>query len=187
MEQKISDSQIMKNIMKEQLDEEEPYIELKNHEPVQETVEYSKEAEEYRENEVQEEMTIKMAVKKNLTIETEKLDNINDKAYQIKLMSALLRNQNTPQVISGVVLDPSTKKKISTVKKKVLGLEVDINAPLYDHEGNLIYDEDEEEEEPEALNGIFNVHLLDEEVLDQQVYLGSASNSVNSSQQDQQE
>jgi len=65
---------------------------LKNHEPVQETVEYSKEAEEYRENEVQEEMTIKMAVKKNLTIETEKLDNINDKAYQIKLMSALLRN-----------------------------------------------------------------------------------------------
>jgi len=37
---------------------------------------------------------------------------------------------------------------------------------LYDHEGNLIYDEDEEEEEPEALNGIFNVHLLDEEVLD---------------------
>jgi hypothetical protein len=48
-----------------------------------------------------------------------------------------------------------------------LGLEIDVNAPEYDDEGNLIFEEDEDEEEPEALTGIFNVHLLDEEVLDQ--------------------
>lgn len=102
-------------------------------------------------------------------------------------MSSLLKNQNTPQVLSGRPIDPDTKEKIKKRKQRILGLEIDINAPAYDDEGNLIYEEsDEDEEEPEALTGIFNVHLLDEEVLDQQEYLGSATNSLNSSQQEEQ-
>ena len=122
-------------------------------------------------------------IKKPLTIETENLEENHEKTYQIKLMSSQLKNQKTPQVMSGIPIDPDTKEKIKTRRKRILGLEIDINAPEYDGEGNLIYEEeDDEEEEPEALNGIFNVHLLDEEVLDQQVYLGSRSNSLNSSQ-----
>ena len=168
----------------EQLEKDGPQLEIKHDQaPVHEKVEYNKELELLNESQQEEEFQSKLhSFKRNLKIETDDLEDNQEKTYQIKLMSALLKNQVTPQVLNGVALDPDSKKKVKKTKQKILGLEIDINAPEYDADGNLIYEEDEDEEEPEALNGIFNAHLLDEEVLDQQVYLGSRSNSVSSSQ-----
>ena len=44
-------------------------------------------------------------------------------------------------------------------------LKIDINAPDYDDEGKLIHNE-ELDEEDEDIEGLFNAHLLDEELLD---------------------
>ena len=55
--------------------------------------------EEVREQEIPKEQiqsAIVSPIKKALTIETENLDENEKKTYQIKLMSSLLKNQNTP-------------------------------------------------------------------------------------------
>lgn len=51
-----------------------------------------------------------------------------------------------------------------------MNLEIDINAPEYDSEGKLIHNEDlddDYDDEDDNLEGVFNAHLLDEELLDE--------------------
>jgi len=69
----------------------------------------------------------------------------------VKYMSEVLKRQSTPK------------------SKKVLTLAIEVHAPRYDEEGNVIHDEEElgsDEEEDEAFEGRFNAHLLEDEVLD---------------------
>ena len=64
--------------------------------------------------------------------------------------------------MSNIILKQSTPKA-----KKVLKLEIDVNQPAYDEEGQLLHeDKSDESEEEEMFEGIFNAHLLDEEELD---------------------
>ena len=66
-------------------------------------------------------------------------------------------------------------QKQSTPKsKKLLNLEIDLNAPEYDREGQVVNNDiDESESDEDCFDGVFNAHLLDEEVLDEQEYNGS--------------
>lgn len=55
----------------------------------------------------------------------------------------------------------------------MLSLEIEVNEPQYDEEGQLVLEDEEDEEEPDAFDGVFNAHLLEEEYLDGQSYQGS--------------
>ena len=78
----------------------------------------------------------------------------NHRAY--KYMSFVLQKQSTPK------------------SKKLLNLEIDLNAPEYDREGQVVNNDiDESESDEDCFDGVFNAHLLDEEVLDEQEYNGS--------------
>lgn len=78
-------------------------------------------------------------------------------------MSNLLKNQPTPKA------------------KKVLKLEIEINQPEYDEDGQIIHHEEEEEDVLDNFDEYFNAHLLDEEYLDQQSYKGSMTDNESSS------
>jgi hypothetical protein len=78
------------------------------------------------------------------------------KAY--RYMSTVLQKQSTPK------------------SKKMLDLKIDLNAPTYDAEGKVVHDDDiESESDEECFDGVFNAHLLEEEVMDEQEYNGSMS------------
>ena len=58
--------------------------------------------------------------------------------------------------------------KISNKKEKVLSLLINIQSPKYDDEGKPLYiEESEEDEDDNPHDGYFNMHLLDEDFLDQ--------------------
>lgn len=104
----------------------------------------------------------------------ESTDNILHKqeslhVRKMKLMSKLLMTQHTPKQVDGSKVDPKIKSLMSSNKKKVLGLKIEVNEPEYDEEGKLIHKEefDDDDEGLDNFDGIFNAHLLDEEVLDQ--------------------
>ena len=55
-------------------------------------------------------------------------------------------------------------------------MQINILSPKYDELGKPIFvDEDEDEQDPNPHYEYFNAHLLDEEYLDSQPYLGEAS------------
>lgn len=62
--------------------------------------------------------------------------------------------------------------KISHKKEKVLSLEINIKSPKYDENGQPIYFSESDDDEDNPHYGFFNMHLLDEDFLDQQPYLG---------------
>jgi hypothetical protein len=81
------------------------------------------------------------------------------------------------------------KKQATPKTKKVLTLQIEVNVPSYDEEGQLIVDEEEDEEEGlENFEGIFNAHLLED---NQDSYKGSmtdeGSNKSNKSANKQQQ
>lgn len=66
------------------------------------------------------------------------------------------------------------------IKSKIINLNIELNAPEYDGDGKLIHPEDNESNEEELddkLAEYFNAMLLDEEVLDSQIYEGSMTSS----------
>lgn len=87
-------------------------------------------------------------------------------------MSELIKNQGTPKNIRGVEIDDRQKQKYSNKKEKVLGLEIEVELPEYDPEGQLIVPEAESDDEfASHLDGVFMAHLIDEEYLDEQMAL----------------
>ena len=78
----------------EQLEKDGPQLEIKHDQaPVHEKVEYNKELELLNESQQEEEFQSKLhSFKRNLKIETDDLEDNQEKTYQIKLMSALLKN-----------------------------------------------------------------------------------------------
>ena len=116
----------------------------------------------------------------------ESSDNILQQSLHVrkmKLMSKLLMNQSTPKQVEGNEVDSLMKSKIESNKKKVLNLQIEVNEPEYGDEGKLVHKE-EFEDDDEGLDNfedIFNAHLLDEEVLDQQIYNGSMSSDSDKS------
>ena len=71
------------------------------------------------------------------------------------------------------------------IKSKIINLKIELNAPDYDGEGKLIHPEDEQSEEEELddkLAEYFNAMLLDEEIMNQQVYEGSMTSSDDGSE-----
>ena len=91
-----------------------------------------------------------------IDIPKEKYTNLSP-VVNFKFMSTVLKKQATPKA------------------NKVLSLEIEVNVPNYDDEGNVIHDESslDSDEEDEAFEGRFNAHLLEDEVLDQDSYKGS--------------
>lgn len=88
----------------------------------------------------------------------------------VKLMSELIKNQTTPKNIRGVQIDENQKLKYSNRKTKILNLEIDIELPEYDAEGQVIVpDEESDEIDAPHLDGVFMAHLIDEEYLDSQM------------------
>lgn len=72
-------------------------------------------------------------------------------------------------------------QKRTPKSSRLLELKIDVNAPEYDAEGKLIHDDDEDDEEAdEMFDEVFNSYLLEEEVMDLQVYNGSMTSSENS-------
>ena len=116
----------------------------------------------------------------------ESSDNILQQSLHVrkmKLMSKLLMNQSTPKQVEGNEVDSLMKSKIESNKKKVLNLQIEVNEPEYDDEGKLVHKEEFEDDDEglDNFEGIFNAHLLDEEVLDQQIYNGSMSSDSDKS------
>ena len=71
------------------------------------------------------------------------------------------------------------------IKSKIINLKIELNAPDYDGEGKLIHPEDElsnEEELDDKIAEYFNAMLLDEEILNSQVYEGSMTSSDDGSE-----
>ena len=72
----------------------------------------------------------------------------------------------------------STPEKI---KNKIINLKIELNAPAYGDDGKLLHPEDEESEKSEdeeiddKLAQYFSAHLLDEDLLNSQIYEGSMS------------
>lgn len=116
-----------------------------------------------------------MKMKANtLSIQTEEIENLNLNKYNmsgskrnVKLMSKTFMNLKTPDKIKGQNLDDQTKFKISTKKEKVLSLQININTPRYDDQGQPIFPDDDSDDFEDFHFGYFNMHLLDEEVLNQ--------------------
>ena len=72
-------------------------------------------------------------------------------------------------------------KQPSPKSKKLLNLKIDLNAPSYDDQGKIVHDDDiESESDEDCFDGVFNAHLLDEEVLDEQEYNGSMTSESTS-------
>jgi len=67
------------------------------------------------------------------------------------------------------------------IRNKIINLEIVLNAPAYDGEGKLLHPEDDEShnssqyEQDDNLAEYFNAELLEEEVMDKQVYDRSMS------------
>ena len=87
-------------------------------------------------------------------------------------MSELIKNQSTPKNIRGVEIDENQKLKYSNKKNRILNLEIEIDLPDYDPEGQLLVpDEESDEAYAPHLDGVFMAHLIDEEYLDSQMSL----------------
>ena len=72
-------------------------------------------------------------------------------------------------------------------KNKILSLEIDVVEPQYDSEGEQIHNtEREDEDTPPHLDQIFNAHLLDEEYMNEQPYVGERFSSDSDDSQRQQ-
>ncbi len=74
----------------------------------------------------------------------------------------------------GRYLDAQVRLKMSHKKGNVLRLEINIMSPKYDAGGAPVIPEEEEEDEEDANphSAHFNIHLLDEDYLNAQPYLG---------------
>ena len=93
----------------------------------------------------------------------------------VKLMSALLQRQSTPKNIRGVEIDADQKQKYSNRKDKILRMEIEIEEPTYDQDGQLIVT-DQNSDYAAHLDGVFMAHLLDEEYLDSQEWIDPDGN-----------
>ena len=70
-------------------------------------------------------------------------------------------------------MDDKTRVKISNKKETILSLQINIQSPKYDDSGQPTYlDESEDEYDDNPHHDYFNMHLLDEDYLDSQPYLG---------------
>lgn len=70
-------------------------------------------------------------------------------------------------------------------KLQVLELQIEVNEPTYDDEGQVIHKDDEgsSDEMPEYLDGIFNANLLTDEYMDAQPYEGEQDSNSDGSQE----
>mmetsp|Transcript_15904 Transcript_15904/g.26804 ORF Transcript_15904/g.26804 Transcript_15904/m.26804 type:complete len:202 (+) Transcript_15904:1-606(+) len=102
-------------------------------------------------------------------------------------MSRLLINQKTPQIVRGIEVDDTMRQKIKQARQKVLGLNIVVEDPEYDEEGNPVIKDYEDDDGLEHFDGIFNAHLLEEEYLDSQPYQGDVTFSDNSEENKQAE
>ncbi len=93
----------------------------------------------------------------------------------VKLMSKVISKLKTPKIYRGMEIDERMKKKIRRMRNKVLDLEIVVEVPQYDENGDPIMDEDEDDEFEHS--GIFNAHMLEDEYLDQQEYVGETFTS----------
>jgi hypothetical protein len=75
------------------------------------------------------------------------------------------------------------------IKNKIINLKIELNAPAYGDDGKLLHPEDDESEKSEdeeiddKLAQYFNAHLLDEDLMNSQIYEGSMSSYEGSDQE----
>jgi len=117
--------------------------------------------------------------KQYLTLDTDAIEerskyNRSGSKRADKCMSKTFQNLKTPEHIMGRYLDAQMRLKMSHKKGNVLRLEINIMSPKYDAGGAPVIPEEEEEDEEDANphSAHFNIHLLDEDYLNAQPYLG---------------